>query len=90
MTIRLLLNKKTVKIGDIVRAEEGFAKNREMVEWLAHFVASDDGKIIPLDEAISLIMELPMEDIPDLVAQVTEGVKALQAQAVPLAISDDS
>jgi len=90
MTIKLLLNKNTITIGDIVRAEQGFTSTLEMVEFLASFVADEDGTILPRPEAKAKILELPLADLPDLVSQVAEGVKALQAQAVPLAISDDS
>ena len=90
MTIKLLLNSKTITIGDIVRAEQGFTSTLEMVDFLAAFVSNGDGAILSRPEAKAKILELPLADLPDLVAQVSEGVKALQAQAVPLETSDDS
>lgn len=90
MTIKLLLNSKTITIGDIVRAEQGFTSTLDMVDFLAHFVANGDGTIMEFAGAKAKILELPLADLPDLVTQVAEGVKALQAQAVPLAISDGS
>ena len=89
MTVKLLLNAKTITIGDIIRAEQGFTSSLEMVEFLAHFVMNGDGKKMEFGEAKARIMDLPLADLPDLVAQVTEGVKALQAQAVPLATNGD-
>ncbi len=89
MTIKLKISAKTLTIGDVIRAEEGFTSNRQIIEFLARFVVDGDGNPVEYDEALRRIMELPIAGLPDLVRQLQEAIEAIQSQAVPLATSDD-
>ena len=88
MTIKLKISTKTLTIGDVIRAEEGFANNRQIVEFLARFVVDDDGAPVSPDEALNLIMSLPVSELPDLVSQFQAAIGVAQDSAVPLATSD--
>jgi hypothetical protein len=89
MTIKLKISTKTLTIGDVINAEEGFKTNRAIIEFLARFVVDDDGAPVPPDEAQRVIMALPLADLPDLVRQLQEAIAGVQESAVPLATSED-
>jgi hypothetical protein len=88
MTIKLKISNKTLTIGDVIAAEEGFKSNRAIIEFLARFVVDDDGAPVQPDEAQRRIMALPVADLPELVKQLQEAITGIQADAVPLATSD--
>lgn len=87
MTIRLKLSAKTLTIGDVIAAEEGFSSNRAVIEFLARFVVDDDGAPVEHDEALRRLMVLPISELPALVKQLQDGIEAIQGGAVPLETS---
>lgn len=87
MTIKLLISAKTLTIGDVIAAEEGFTSNRAVIEFLARFVVDDDGNPVEHSEALNRIMALPLAELPELVKQLQEGIEAIQGGAVPLETS---
>jgi hypothetical protein len=89
MTIKLKISNKTLTIGDVIAAEEGFKSNRAIIEFLARFVVDDDGAPVSPDEAQRRIMALPVADLPELVKQLQEAITGIQEDAVPLATSED-
>ena len=88
MTIKLKISTKTLTIGDVIRAEEGFTNNRQIVEFLARFVVDDDGAPVDPGAAFDLIMSLPVGDLPALVGQFQEAIGVVQEAAVPLATDE--
>lgn len=86
--MKLKITSKTLTIGDVISAEEGFQNNRAIIEFLARFVVDDDGNPVERAEANKMIMALPLADLPDLVRQLQEAIQGLQSSAVPLETND--
>lgn len=89
MTIKLKISSKTLTIGDVIQAEEGFKTNREIIGFLARFVVDDDGNPVEPEAAMKVIMSLPLADLPGLVQQLQEAITGMQESAVPLETSED-
>ena len=89
MTIKLKISSKTLTIGDVIQAEEGFKTNRQIIEFLARFVVDNDEKPVEPEAAMKEIMSLPLADLPGLVQQLQEAITGMQESAVPLEISED-
>ena len=83
--MKLKITGKTLTIGDVIRAEEGFTNNREIIDFLARFVVDDDGQPIPHAQAVNMMYELPVAELPALARQLQETITGIQAEAVPLA-----
>lgn len=88
MTIKLKISAKTLTIGDIIRAEEGFSNNRAVIEFLARFAVDDDGNPLDRAEAEGRLMDTPLSELPALIKQLQEAINAIQEGAVPLATSE--
>ncbi len=88
MTIKLKISSKTLTIGDVIQAEEGFKTNRQIIEFLARFVVDDDDAPVMPEEATKRIMSLPVSELPDLIHQLQEAITGIQEGAVPLATSE--
>lgn len=88
MTIKLKISSKTLTIGDVIQAEEGFKTNRQIIEFLARFVVDDDEAPVKPEAAMKSIMSLPLADLPALVQQLQEAISGMQESAVPLETSE--
>ena len=88
MTIMLKVSPKTLTIGDILAAEDGFKNTRSMVEFLARFMVDDDGAPVERSEAMQRLSDLPIAEIPGLVEQLQKGIETIQEGAVPLETSE--
>jgi mevalonate kinase len=86
--MKLKISAKTLTIGDVIAAEEGFKTNRQIIEFLARFVVDDDGAPVDSTEAVKQIMALPVAELPDLVRQLQEAIQGIQESAVPLGTSE--
>jgi hypothetical protein len=56
-----------------------------MVDFLARFVVDDEGNKIDHAQAVDMICEIQVSELPGLVVQLTEQIKGMQEGAVPLA-----
>lgn len=85
MTIKLVISKSRLTIGDIIKAEGGFQSTTAMVDFLSRFVSDGNGGYLSKEAALAALMDCPVEDLPDLTRQVVEGVNAVSEAVVPLA-----
>jgi hypothetical protein len=87
LVITLRVNKSRLTIGDVLKAEAGIKSTSEMVDFLTKFVAGEDGNYLPADQARAALLDLSLEELPGVVNELAEGIKAISGGAVPLPTS---
>lgn len=72
--IRLALNRKALKVGDLVKFEQGATTMLFMRDFLARFVVDDKDKPVKFADAQLLIDDLDIDEMTAAVTSLTENL----------------